>query len=102
MISLSESDIERRLVREVERIGGWAPKWVSPGNRGVPDRIVLLPNGRVVFVELKAPGGRMAPLQKRWAKILRSLGHQVYRISSVEEVDKFIQEVSATSGVQTT
>lgn len=90
---MRESAIERRLVREVERIGGLALKWVSPGNRGVPDRIVILPAGRVVFVELKRPGGRLAPLQKRWARLLESFGHTVYKIESMEEIDDFIDEV---------
>lgn len=90
---MRETAIERRLVQEVERMGGRALKWVSPGNRGVPDRIVVLPGGRVVFVELKRPGGRLAPLQRRWAKVLTGMGHKVYKIESIEEVLKFIDEV---------
>lgn len=88
-----ESTLERRLVREVKRIGGMAPKWVSPGNRGVPDRIVILPEGRIVFVEMKAPGNPLDPLQVRWAKILQEMGHQVYKIDSIETIERFIQEV---------
>lgn len=90
---MRESTLERRLVREVEAVGGLAPKWVSPGNRGVPDRIVILPHGRVVFVELKAPGKQLQPLQRKWMKTLRSLGHRVYKIDSVEDIERFIQEV---------
>lgn len=91
---MRESYIERRFVREVERVGGRALKWVSPGNRGVPDRIVLLPRGRLVFVELKRPGGKLEPLQERWARILKEMGHTVYKIESVEEIQSFIDEVS--------
>jgi len=91
---MRESALERRLVCEVERLGGRAPKWASPGSRGVPDRIVLLPGGRVVFVEMKRPGGRMSPLQQKWARDLRALGHQVYVIDSHEEIDRFIREVA--------
>lgn len=91
---MRESTLERRLVREVERIGGRAPKWVSPGNNGVPDRLVILPGGQTVYVEMKAPGKPLAPLQERWARILRSMGHQVYKIDSVEGIDTFISEVT--------
>lgn len=91
---MRESTLERRLVREVERIGGRAPKWVSPGNRGVPDRIILLPGGRTVFVEMKAPGKPLDPLQEKWARELRKLGHQVYVIDSHEGIDRFIREVT--------
>jgi hypothetical protein len=90
---MRESTLEQRLVREVERIGGRAPKWVSPGNRGVPDRIIILPGGRTVFVEMKAPGKRLKPLQEKWARELRQLGHQVYVIDSHEDIDRFIAEV---------
>lgn len=90
---MRELKLEHRLVRKVERIGGRAPKWVSPGNRGVPDRLVILPNGRIAFVEMKAPGKPLEPLQVRWAKILRNLGHKVYKIDSNEDIDKFIAEV---------
>jgi hypothetical protein len=91
---MRESTLERHLVRQVERIGGRAPKWVSPGNRGVPDRIVILPRGKIVFVEMKAPGKRLEPLQARWAKILRGFGHQVYKIDSQDDIDRFIAEVN--------
>ncbi|MCM3141319.1 VRR-NUC domain-containing protein [Brevibacillus sp. MER 51] len=91
---MRESTLERRLVREVERIGGKAPKWVSPGNRGVLDRLVILPNGRTVYVEMKAPGKPLKPLQEKWAKTLRKLGHSVYKIDSNAGIDQFIAEVS--------
>mgnify|MGYP001603998362 CR=1 FL=1 len=53
---MRESGIEKRLKKEIEKIGGKALKFVSPGVIGVPDRIVLLPHGKIIFVELKAPG----------------------------------------------
>lgn len=90
---MRESGLERRLVREVERIGGAAPKFVSPGNRGVPDRLVILPGGRTVYVEMKAPGKPLSPLQARWARVLRKLGHQYYKIDNEMDVDRFIREV---------
>jgi len=91
---MRESKLEHRLVREVERIGGKAPKWVSPGTRGVPDRLVILPGGRTIYVEMKAPGKPLEPLQVRWAKILRNLGQRVYKIDCDEDIDQFIIEVS--------
>ncbi|MGK9252381.1 VRR-NUC domain-containing protein [Paenibacillus humicus] len=90
---MREASIERRFVSAVERHGGRAPKWVSPGQRGVPDRIVILPDGGVAFVELKAPGKPLGPLQEKWAERLRDLGHSVYRIDSAEGIDDFIREV---------
>jgi hypothetical protein len=90
---MRESTIENRLRVQVEKLGGKAPKWISPGNRGVPDRIVILPNGRTAYVELKAPGKQLDPLQEKWASTLRRLGHAVYVIDSVEAVDRFIWKV---------
>ncbi|TFE30818.1 VRR-NUC domain-containing protein [Cohnella luojiensis] len=90
---MRESALERRLVREVRAIGGDAPKWVSPGNNGVPDRIVILPNGRTIYVEMKAPGKPLAPLQAKWARKLLGMGHKHYKIDSHEDIDRFIAEV---------
>ena len=70
-----EKDIEQKLRKMVERYGGHCLKWVCPGWSGVPDRIVLLPGGRVVFVETKRPkGGKLSELQKWWANRLIDLG----------------------------
>lgn len=91
---MRESALEIKFRLSVERVGGLAPKWVSPGNRGVPDRIVILPEGRTVFVELKAPGKPLQPLQRRWAKKLQELGHQVYKIDSEGDIERFIREVA--------
>lgn len=90
---MRESTLERRLVREVKNIGGEAPKWTSPGNRGVPDRIVILPGGQTVYVEMKAPGKALEPLQERWKRKLLQMGHRHYKIDSVEDINQFIQEV---------
>ena len=70
-----EKDIEQKLVKTVKRHGGRCPKWVSPGWSGVPDRLVLLPGGRIIFVETKRPkGSRVAALQKKWKAWLEELG----------------------------
>ena len=71
---MKESEIEARLVRGVKALGGVAYKFVSPGNVGVPDRVVVLPGGRVIFVELKAEVGRLSPMQRQQLARLRRLG----------------------------
>ena len=88
-----ESRIEGALKTEVEKHGGKARKFISPGWSGAPDRMVLLPGGRIVFVELKAPKKIMRPLQKKRAAELRGLGFKVYCLDSLEGVKKFIAEV---------
>ena len=82
-----EKDLEAKLVREVKAMGGMCLKWVCPGNRGVPDRIALLPGGRVVFIEMKRPkGSRVDPLQAYWGRVLTGLGFKTYIISTPEEL----------------
>lgn len=88
-----EKQIELRLKREVKRIGGWALKFVSPGISGVPDRIVVLPTGAVVFVELKAPGRKLRTLQLKRKEQLESLGCKVYVLDSYQAIDDFLREV---------
>ena len=89
-MTLLEKDIERRLVQLVKRRGGICLKWVCPGWSGVPDRIVLLPGGRAIFVELKRPkGGRLGTLQKWWQKQLTELGFQHCVIWSVDDLIYF-------------
>ena len=70
-----EKDIEKYLVRSVRHLGGLCLKWVCPGWSGVPDRIILMPGGRIWFVELKRPaGGKVSKLQKWWETTLQDLG----------------------------
>ncbi|MBU4684719.1 VRR-NUC domain-containing protein [Cedecea davisae] len=77
-----ESLIEKHLVAEVKKAGGVAFKFVSPGRRSVPDRIVLLPGGRLVFVECKAPGKPPRDDQLREHERLRALGFTVVVLDS--------------------
>lgn len=84
-----ERRIEAATTQAVERAGGWAPKWTCPGHPGVPDRIALLPGGRIVFVELKAPGKKPTPLQAKVHAKLRALGFEVRVIDSLEEANAF-------------
>lgn len=90
---MEESKIENRLKKEIELIGGKALKFVSPGMSGVPDRIVLLPHGRIVFIELKAPGKKPRPIQIKRIKELKDLGFDVRVIDSINGIKDFIEEV---------
>lgn len=90
---MRESQIEAYLRNRVRKIGGAAFKFVSPGHAGVPDRLVCLPGGKVIFVELKAPGKKPTLLQLNCHRKLRNLGLQVWVVDSKTEVDRFIEEV---------
>jgi hypothetical protein len=82
-----EKKVEQRLVQRAKDNGGLAIKWVAPSMSGVPDRIVFLPGGRIIFVELKAPGRFPSPLQQRIHDMLLKLGADVRVVDSVEGVD---------------
>lgn len=90
---MEESKIEKRLKKEIELIGGKALKFISPGMNGVPDRIVLLPQGRVVFVELKAPGKKLRAIQELRKKQLEKLGFRVEVIDNIDKVLEFVKEL---------
>lgn len=90
-----ERNVERRLKKGVESLGGRCMKLVSQGNNGVPDRLVLLPGGRCVFVELKRPKyGKLSPVQVAQQNRLASMGFDVRVLSNNLSVDSFIYEVS--------
>ena len=93
---MTEKQIEQKLVKAVKAKGGLAPKFVSPGFDGVPDRIVLLPRGRIAFVELKAKGRKMRPLQVRRKRQLESLGFSVYCIDSPDQIGGILDEIQSS------
>lgn len=82
-----ESKIEKALCDRIKALGGMAEKFTSPAKRAVPDRLVTLPGGQVVFVELKAPGKKPTALQLRDHAKRRSLGCSVLVIDSIEGID---------------
>lgn len=90
---MRERFIERKFVEAVKKKGGFASKFVSPGLDGMPDRIVLFPIGKIAFVELKAPGETMRPLQVRRKRQLEKLGFSVYCVDSAEKINGVLQEI---------
>lgn len=84
-----ERELEKRLVEGVKKLGGKAYKLVSPGNTGVPDRMIIMPGGHVIFVELKTDTGRLTKLQQRQISVIKRLGCNVlvaYGLTGVIEV----------------
>lgn len=88
---MRERDIETYLRERVKAAGGWAPKWESPGNNGVPDRIVFFPGNVIVFVETKAPGKKPTPIQQAQHRKLKKLGCRVTVIDGKSGVDGLIE-----------
>ena len=90
---MREKIIEKELVRAVKDKGGIAPKFTSPGFDGMPDRLALLPGGRMGFVELKAPGQKPRALQEARHRLLRRLGFKVYVIDEINQIDSVLEEI---------
>jgi streptogramin lyase len=89
-----EKDIEAHLVRRVRDAGGVAYKFTSPAHRGVADRLVVLPGGRIWFVEVKKLGGRLSPLQRVFLDEIKKLGCNYQIVWSKEDVDAFVASLS--------
>lgn len=92
---MREKTVEAKLVAAVKSMGGLAPKFTSPGYDGMPDRLVLLPNGILAFVELKAPGKKLRPLQVRRKAQLEGLGFSVYCIDRPEQIGGVLNEIQS-------
>ena len=90
---MREKQIENKLTIEAKKLGGLAVKFVSPSFDGMPDRLVLIPDGHIAFVELKAPGKKPRPLQLARHRLLRSLGFRVYVIDSVEQIGGMLDAI---------
>ena len=97
MISLLESQFESRLVRGIKKLGGIAYKFVSPGNTGVPDRIVILPDGSIEFVELKTDTGKLSKIQTRQIERIKKLGATVQVLYGQDDVDTYLTDIERLS-----
>ena len=93
MRQMLEKEIERKLVRTVQMMGGKAVKIACPGYDGMPDRMVLLKGGRMGFVEVKRPSEKPRPLQESRHRMLRELGFKVYVLDSMEKIGGIIDEI---------
>ncbi len=90
-----EKKTECKLKSAVKNMGGIAFKFTAPGINGVPDRLVLLPHGKIAFIELKAPGRKMRPLQVRRKRQLERLGFLVYCIDSIDQIGGVLDEIQS-------
>ena len=93
---MNEKQIENKLTTAVKKAGVIAPKLVCPGFAGMPDRLILLPDGHVGFAELKAPGKKPRPLQLARHRLLRELGFKVYVIDDIAQIGGMLDELHAT------
>ena len=93
-----EKSIEQKLVRAVKGRGGICPKLVSPGFDGMHDRLVLLPRGRIGFVEVKAPGEKPRPLQTARHGLLRRLGFKVYVLDCAGDIPRILDGIGGNDG----
>ena len=88
-----EREVEKALVHQVRTAGGIAPKLTSPNNAGMPDRLIILPPGKVCFIELKAPGKKPRPLQLRQMERLTQLGCMVRTLDHPNQIQELIHEI---------
>lgn len=91
---MRERMIEQKLVTETKKRGGLALKFVSPSYSGMPDRLVLLPDGKMAFVKVKAPGLRPRPIQVKRHEMLRRLGFRVYVLDAMEGIPGLLQQIA--------
>ncbi len=88
-----EKTIEQKLVKAVKNMGGIALKFVSPGFDGMPDRLVLLPKGKIAFVEVKAPNKTPRPLQLARHEMLQRFGFKVYVLDNADEIGGILDDI---------
>lgn len=92
---MAEKDIERFLVNSIKKLGGVAYKFVSPGNAGVPDRLIVMPGGKIYFVELKTEKGVPTVLQCRQMDRLLRLGCDVNLVRGLDGIKNLLARITA-------
>ena len=92
---MRESSIESKFRDEVKKVGGTAYKFVSPGNAGIPDRVVILQGGKSGFVELTRPGEKTTPLQKVQIRKILATGCYATVLDNKKDIDRVIWEIEA-------
>ena len=90
---MREKRIEQALTGAVTAAGGKCYKFVSPGTAGMPDRLIILPDGHAAFAECKAPGKHLRPLQQHRADEIKALGIPVYEVNSIDCIPEVIREI---------
>ncbi len=90
---MNEKYIEKKLVTAVKQSGGIAPKLISPGYDGMPDRLVLLPKGKIGFVEVKRKEMKPRPLQLARHKLLKGLGFKVFVLDDEKDIDEIVETI---------
>nr|DAZ77556.1 MAG TPA: Nuclease [Caudoviricetes sp.] len=93
---MREKQIEQKLGQAVKKKGGLCLKFVSPNFDGMPDRLILLPHGKIAFAELKAPSKKPRPLQIARHNALMKLGFRVFVIDSAEQIGEILDEIQST------
>ena len=92
---MKEKNIEQKFLTAVKAVGGVAVKFVSPGLDGMPDRLALLPGGKMAFVEVKAPGKKPRPIQEARHRMLRRLGFRVYVLDDEGQIGGIVDEIQS-------
>lgn len=92
-----ERDIEKWLKKEIESLGGGFWKFTSPGRDGVPDRIAIFPDGRLVFVELKTTRGNPTTIQRYQMGLLLTMRQQVCIVRGKRAAMEFLKDMKRRS-----
>ena len=91
---MRESVLEKKLKRCIEtKLKGRCLKFVSPGEAGVPDRLLFLPEGKTLLVEVKRPGEKLRKLQVKQKQKFEKLGHEVFVLDSMDRLHELMQRL---------